>query len=119
MTLILLNKIFVFWCIQSKGKNGTCAHVHKTNSKFLIKTLLRMSKQADEMKTALECPAKGSPEKAMTPAKKAKEKQMLTHGQSSEVECLRIGNFKLWHIMNSDDNKDAFVKNLIDDLHST
>ena len=78
---------------------------------FLV---MRTSKRNAENETPPESPAKGSPKKARTPPKKAKEAQILTFGQPCKIQYYRTAEFKLWHVVNLDDKSDAFVKNIVD-----
>ena len=63
-------------------------------------------------------PRKGSPKKAKTPPKKAKDEQTLTFGQPCEIKYYRVAEFKLWHARHLDDRTDAFMKNMIDEIRS-
>ena len=72
------------------------------------------TKRAVDTDSPSGSPIKGSPKKAKSPPKKAKEEQVLTFGQPCKIQYHRVEEFKLWHVINVDDKSDAFVKNIID-----
>ena len=71
-----------------------------------------------EAESPASSPRKGSPKKAKTPPKKAKDEQTLTFGQPCEIKYYRVAEFKLWHARHLDDRTDAFMKNMIDEIRS-
>ena len=75
-----------------------------------------MPKRAADPPSPGTTPTKGSPKKAKTPPKKAKEAQtMVTYGAPCYITYYRCAdNMKCWNAVQQGDKTDAFLKNVID-----
>ena len=73
------------------------------------------TKRAADADSPSGSPVKGSPKKAKSPPKKAKEEQILTFGQPCIIQYFRCSDcVKAWQVVNNDDKSDAFIKNIVD-----
>ena len=71
-----------------------------------------MPKHASDTSSPSLLPAKGSPKKAKTPPKKAKEEQMLKCGLPCKIQFYHVAEFLLWRAIYPEDKSDAFMKNI-------